>query len=134
MKANGLLQPHPFLNPIPQGVTESLIQHTVSQEDTNPSQSPQPQQITTVAAHQSGVNSIAFHHCPDNAMHITMATGGDDNKISVWEVLVEISEGVEVLVTHLCSVFGHASQVSGMYMWFCRGTIPESHVLFFQIF
>ncbi|XP_050718661.1 uncharacterized protein LOC126999789 [Eriocheir sinensis] len=99
-----------------QDTVEWVSQHTAPQEEATPlsHSPPQPRQLTTVAAHQSGINSITFHHHRDPT-RITMATGGDDNKISVWEVVVvEENSGVEVVVTERCCVFGHASQVSGL--------------------
>uniref|UniRef100_A0A0P4W420 tRNA (34-2'-O)-methyltransferase regulator WDR6 n=1 Tax=Scylla olivacea TaxID=85551 RepID=A0A0P4W420_SCYOL len=77
-----------------------------------PHQPPQPLELTLVAAHQSGINAIAFHYNADDPSCIIMATGGDDNTISVWKVVVV--EGAQVTVIHQCSVVGHASQVSGL--------------------
>ncbi|XP_045122840.1 WD repeat-containing protein 6-like isoform X3 [Portunus trituberculatus] len=83
-------------------------------EDFNhqPHQPPQPQEITFVAAHQSGINAITFHYNIDDPSCIIMATGGDDNTISMWKVVV--MEDAQVTVTRQCSVVGHASQVSGL--------------------
>nr|XP_045614269.1 WD repeat-containing protein 6-like [Procambarus clarkii] len=80
------------------------------------------QQLGCIAAHQSGVNGLCFNYHNSmriaDAVHtITMATGGDDNKLSVWEVLVDVSraEKIKISIRNICSVFGHSAQITDLH-------------------
>lgn len=84
--------------------------------------SPHLQLLERIDAHQSGVNSLALNYhikarALDNLYDITMATGGDDNKLSLWAFVVDTSkaEKTNISVTNTCNVFGHSAQITGKW-------------------
>ena len=78
---------------------------------------PEVTKKTHIKAHQSGVNSIAIDVKiqPGLTSTFRVASGGDDNKISIWEVTSNEAETGELafVTSRVCDVFGHASQITG---------------------
>lgn len=78
-------------------------------------------QLTSIHSHQSGVNSLSIKYChqpTDGESHksnLNLTTGGDDNKLSVWDIMVDTSEEGFTKITSkfLCSAIGHSSQITG---------------------
>nr|XP_053629192.1 WD repeat-containing protein 6-like isoform X2 [Cherax quadricarinatus] len=89
-------------------------------------------QLCSILAHQSGVNGISFSY-PTNVeisrtVHtITMATGGDDNKLSIWDVLVDVSENTKIKITNKCNVCGHSAQITGLH-WISRDLLMSTSI------
>lgn len=88
----------------------------------NPPPSLELHQLAVVQSHQSGVNSLSinYHGKPTDVesyrSSLTLATGGDDNKLSVWDVIIDTSEDglTKIAVDFLCCAIGHASQITGL--------------------
>ncbi|XP_071533185.1 tRNA (34-2'-O)-methyltransferase regulator WDR6 isoform X2 [Panulirus ornatus] len=81
---------------------------------------PHLQLIVGVDAHQSGVNGLAFNYhvkaIKEDIYNITMATGGDDNKLSIWALVVDATkaEKTSISVTNTFNVYGHSAQITGL--------------------
>ncbi|XP_068225183.1 uncharacterized protein [Palaemon carinicauda] len=99
---------------------ELILDHIANNSDDYGDSQPVPRvsKIASIKAHQSGINSIAitsksggFH--PD---HFLIASGGDDNKIALWKITGHLSNDkiFSISTSHVCDVYGHASQVTGL--------------------
>ncbi|XP_068226019.1 tRNA (34-2'-O)-methyltransferase regulator WDR6 [Palaemon carinicauda] len=97
-----------------------ILDHLANNSDDYGDSQPVPRvsKIASIKAHQSGINSIAitsksggFH--PD---HFIIASGGDDNKIALWKITGHLSNDkiFSISTSHVCDVYGHASQVTGL--------------------
>ncbi|KAK3874778.1 hypothetical protein Pcinc_020314 [Petrolisthes cinctipes] len=116
-----------------QNIVDWMKQEKDDDEETHPL-APRLHQLASVCVHQSGVNSLAFSELTEGTTTTTttttahpgtkqrhhntiMATGGDDNKLGVWQVMVDTSEKETptVTVVSLCDAYGHASQITGLH-------------------
>ncbi|KAK7008171.1 hypothetical protein SK128_027141 [Halocaridina rubra] len=78
-------------------------------------------QLICVKAHQSGINSIAIYPKIKTKVehvlyYLTIASGGDDNKIGICNISIRFEENQEMVMSaeERCTAVGHASQVTGL--------------------
>ncbi|XP_047474856.1 WD repeat-containing protein 6-like isoform X2 [Penaeus chinensis] len=101
----------------------------------NPPPSLELHQLAFIQSHQSGVNSLSinYHSKPTDEKSyrssLTLATGGDDNKLSVWDVIIYTSEDgfTKIDVQFLCIAIGHASQITGLE-WISQNLLVSTSV------